>query len=142
MDAIRAWIETQSNWLLVLDNADALHHYGEQYASHSHDNSKNLHSFIPRCEEFSALKSHHFSTSLKNHVSSKQLLIWQAISKCPSYTPQHNIFHGSDPTAEAKQQPRSIPEPPFKRSATERTPSSKNPSSTLSPTKRSHSGGW
>jgi hypothetical protein len=90
-------------------------------------------------EEFLALKSHHFSTSLKNYVSSKQLLIWQAISKYPSYTPQHNpivssisstahIFHGSDP--------------PFKRSATERTPSSKNPSSTLSPTKRSHSGGW
>jgi tetratricopeptide (TPR) repeat protein len=48
MDHVRAWIEAQPNWLLVLDNADALHHFGEQYASHSHDNSKNLHSFIPR----------------------------------------------------------------------------------------------
>ena len=48
MDHVRTWIEAQPNWLLVLDNADALHHFGEKYASHSHDNSKNLHSFIPR----------------------------------------------------------------------------------------------
>lgn len=32
----------------MLDNADALYHFGGQYASHSYDNSRNLHSFILR----------------------------------------------------------------------------------------------
>jgi hypothetical protein len=48
MDAVRAWIENQPNWLLVLDNADILFYFDEQYTSHSQENSKNLYSFMPR----------------------------------------------------------------------------------------------
>lgn len=72
MDAVRAWIETQSNWLLVLDNADALHHFGEQYASHSHNNSRNLYSFIPRGPTGTILWTTRDGRIVGDLISSKQ----------------------------------------------------------------------
>ncbi|KAF4634885.1 hypothetical protein G7Y89_g3214 [Cudoniella acicularis] len=48
MSAVRGWIESQSNWLLVLDNADALQHFEKEYASHHNGKSSNLYSLIPQ----------------------------------------------------------------------------------------------
>jgi tetratricopeptide (TPR) repeat protein len=48
MRDVRAWIESQSNWLLVLDNADDLQHFGEGYGSCTRNDSGNLYSFIPQ----------------------------------------------------------------------------------------------
>ncbi|KAH6666143.1 TPR repeat protein [Halenospora varia] len=72
MDAVRDWIETQSNWLLVLDNADALHHFGEQFASHNHDNSRNLYSFIPRGPTGTILWTTRDGRIVGDLISSKQ----------------------------------------------------------------------
>jgi len=47
MSAVRAWIELQSNWLLIIDNTDTLKYFQHGYASESNKNSGNLYSFIP-----------------------------------------------------------------------------------------------
>src|SRR5436853_5954381 len=39
LSAVRAWVESQSNWLFVLDNADELQYFGTQYASKNNDDS-------------------------------------------------------------------------------------------------------
>jgi len=46
MSAVRAWLESQSNWLLILDNADTLEYFQREYASENNKNSGNLYSFI------------------------------------------------------------------------------------------------
>ena len=48
MSAVRTWLESQSNWLLVLDNADALQYFGTEYAYSNRNESSNLYRFIPQ----------------------------------------------------------------------------------------------
>jgi hypothetical protein len=48
MSAVRTWIELQKNWLLVIDNADSLENFSQQYATSQNVISPNLYSFIPQ----------------------------------------------------------------------------------------------
>jgi hypothetical protein len=48
MSAVRTWLGSQSNWLLVLDNADALQYFGSEYAYSNRNESSNLYRFIPQ----------------------------------------------------------------------------------------------
>jgi tetratricopeptide (TPR) repeat protein len=47
MTAVRSWLEIQSNWLLVLDNADDLRHFGLDHGQKGNDTLNNLFSFVP-----------------------------------------------------------------------------------------------
>jgi tetratricopeptide (TPR) repeat protein len=48
MSAVRTWLESQSNWLLVLDNADALQYFGAEYTYSNRVESSNLYRFVPQ----------------------------------------------------------------------------------------------
>ncbi|KAM3072556.1 hypothetical protein ACMFMG_009350 [Clarireedia jacksonii] len=48
MNAVRIWIESMSNWLLVIDNADDLTQFKPRYTSDASKKSSSLYDFIPR----------------------------------------------------------------------------------------------
>jgi hypothetical protein len=48
MTAVRSWLEDQQTWLLVLDNADDLRHFGLNRGVKGADKIQNLSSFVPR----------------------------------------------------------------------------------------------
>lgn len=48
MAAVRSWLEAQRTWLLVLDNADDLRHFGLNHDAKRTDKVQNLFSFVPR----------------------------------------------------------------------------------------------